>query len=194
MANLSLRKLHRKIAPYIFVPLAITGVTGILFSLSINWLGMEEKTVKLLLDIHQGSYLGNQLRPIYILLLGLGLLGAIVSGVSMIKLKFFGSDRPNRPNTNLDFRAIHRLLAPIFFLPLTVSALTGIAYRLGRSWLGMEKKQAEIFLEIHQGEYFGEFLKPIYVLLVGLGLIGMVVTGINMTGIFRKRRKPEPES
>jgi uncharacterized iron-regulated membrane protein len=157
MANLALRKLHRKIAPYIFVPLVITGLTGILFSISINWLGMEEKTVKFFLDIHQGTYLGNQLRPIYILLLGLGLLGAIVSGVSMIKLKLFGSDRPDRANTKLDVRTIHRLLAPIFFLPLTVSALTGISYRLGRSWLGMEKKQAEIFLEIHQGEYFGDF-------------------------------------
>ena len=68
--------------------------------------------------IHQGEYLGDQIKPIYVLLLGLGLIGMIVSGFTMIRR--FSSDRP--PST-IDVRKIHRLLAPIFFLPLVVSAL-----------------------------------------------------------------------
>ncbi len=86
------------------------------------------------------------------------------------------------------FRKLHRQLAPILFLPLLITATTGILYRLLRSWGGIPKDATEILMVIHQGEYLGDQIKPIYVLLNGLGLIGMLVTGLSMTGIFRKRR------
>ncbi|MBR8826828.1 MAG: hypothetical protein DSM107014_02815 [Gomphosphaeria aponina SAG 52.96 = DSM 107014] len=83
-------------------------------------------------------------------------------------------------------RKLHRRLAPIIFLPFFVTAITGIIYRLGISWFGLSGDAAQILLVIHQGEYLGEQLKPIYVLLNGLGLIAMLVTGIIMSGLFRK--------
>lgn len=75
----------------------------------------------------------------------------------------------------------------IAFLPLFVSAITGIAYRLGRAWFALSSQQASILLRIHQGSYLGNF-KAVYVLLVGLSLLALLITGIQMTGIFRKSR------
>jgi uncharacterized iron-regulated membrane protein len=61
-------------------------------------------------------------------------------------------------------------------------------YRLGEDWFGMSSDASEFLLGIHQGSYFGPFGRSIYVALVGLGLIAMLITGLNLTGIFRKKR------
>ncbi|WP_414625261.1 peptidase [Calothrix sp. CCY 0018] len=82
---------------------------------------------------------------------------------------------------------LHSLLAPVFFLPLFVSVSTGIIYRLGKAWFGLSAQQAQFFMSIHQGSYLGSSLQAIYILLIGLGLLIMLVTGIQMTGIFRSR-------
>ncbi|NES76208.1 MULTISPECIES: hypothetical protein [Okeania] len=86
------------------------------------------------------------------------------------------------------YRKWHRIIAPIVFLPLFLTVITGIGYRLGKSWFGLSSEQAEIFMVIHQGTYLGDDLKPFYVLLNGIGLIFMMVTGITMSGVFRKKR------
>jgi hypothetical protein len=75
------------------------------------------------------------------------------------------------------FRQLHLLVAPIVILPLVVTAFTGVAYRLGRSWLGFSREQAHFLMVLHEGEYLGDTLKPFYVLLNGLGLLWMLITG-----------------
>ncbi|HEY9634638.1 MAG TPA: hypothetical protein V6D14_14590 [Coleofasciculaceae cyanobacterium] len=187
MANLAFRKLHRKVAPIVFLPLALTAFTGIAYRLGESWFGMQGEAANIFMVIHQGEYLGSQLKPIYVLLVGLGLLGMIVTGLTMTRL--FGSSRSARPGTKLDFRKVHRILSPLVFLPLVLSAVSGVIYRLGTSWFGMSSEQAELFMVIHQGEYLGDFFESIYVLLVGLGLLAMLVTGINMTRLFRRSRQ-----
>ncbi|MGL5032635.1 MAG: hypothetical protein ACRC6M_02405, partial [Microcystaceae cyanobacterium] len=77
--------------------------------------------------------------------------------------------------------------APILLLPLFVSASTGVIYRISRAWFNLPKEQVKIFMDIHQGSYLGPSLRVIYVLLVGLGLLVILATGLQMTGIFRKR-------
>lgn len=84
---------------------------------------------------------------------------------------------------------LHRKIAPIIFIPLFLTAFTGIAYRLGRSWMGLSEEKADILLIIHQGEFLGEPLVPIYVLSVGLGLIAMLVTGLTMVRLTQKNVK-----
>ncbi len=184
------RKLHRKTALIIFLPLLISALTGIFYRLGKSWFGMSNQLGNIFMIIHQGEYLGTPLVPIYVLLVGLGLLGMIVTGLSMSGI--FSQNHASQPR-KLNARKVHRILAPIIFLPLTLSAVTGVIYRLGKSWFGMSPQNAAIFLRIHQGSYLGDFFKPIYVLLVGLGLIVMLITGINQTRIFRQPRHPSQD-
>jgi hypothetical protein len=120
------------------------------------------------------------------LLIGFGLFALIGTGIVMIAQKKARGQDILRPK-GFTFRSVHGLLAPILLLPLFVSASTGIIYRISRTWFGLPKEQVEIFMDIHQGNYLGSFLRVIYVLLVGLGLLGILVTGMQMTGLFRKR-------
>ncbi|MGF1521933.1 MAG: PepSY domain-containing protein [Leptolyngbyaceae cyanobacterium] len=71
-------------------------------------------------------------------------------------------------------------MAPLVFLPLFVTVSTGVAYRLGKSWLGLTRDQVHFLMVIHEGEYLGHTLEPIYVLLNGLGLLWMLITGGGM--------------
>ena len=77
----------------------------------------------------------------------------------------------------INFRQLHQKVAPIVLLPLFITALTGVTYRLGKSWFGLSRDQVHFLMVIHEGEYLGHFLEPIYVLLNFLGLIFMLITG-----------------
>lgn len=103
----------------------------------------------------------------------------------MIKLP---SNRPQNQK-KLTPQKFHQILSPIVFLPLLVTAVTGMTYRLGKAWFGMSNEQAAIFLRIHQGTYLGSFWRVVYVFLVGLGLVAMLSTGIRLTGIFPRSRR-----
>ena len=193
MANLQffkshqLWKLHRKIAPIIFIPLFLTAFTGIAYRLGRSWMGLSEEKADILLIIHQGEFLGEPLVPIYVLSVGLGLIAMLVTGLTMVRLTQKKRKNPAK-DSPLNARKVHQILAPILLLPLFLSASTGILSAIGTNWLGVSDESAEFLLTIHQGAYFGSVGKPIYVALIGVGLIAMIVTGINMTGIFRKKR------
>lgn len=180
------RKLHRRIAPILFIPLLLSALTGVAYRLARSWLGMPKDTAKIFMAIHQGTFLGKPLEPVYVSLVGLGLVGLVITGLVMLKTS--RKSTSSKAQSKLTFRRIHSILAPIVFLPLLVSAVTGIAYRVSRSWFGLPEEQVELLMKIHQGSYFGDVGKPIYVLLVGFGLVGMLFTGISMMRIFRKRR------
>jgi hypothetical protein len=177
------RKLHRRIAPILFIPLLLSALTGIAYRLGRNWFDIPDNVANFFMTIHQGEYLGQELVPIYIFLVGAGLIGLIVTGLSMLKLKRQLSNRPSK----LHHRWIHHVTAAIAFFPLAISATTGIAYRLGNSWFGLPPKQSALLLQIHQGSYLGPTLRLIYVLVVGLALIAQLFTGIQMSGILRRR-------
>ncbi|WP_036028448.1 hypothetical protein [Leptolyngbya sp. PCC 6406] len=103
-------------------------------------------------------------------------------------------------------RKFHAALAPIVLLPLLVTVMTGVSYRLGKSWFGLSRDQVHILMTIHEGEYLGPTLEPIYVLLNGLGLLWMMTTGAMMAwqNLTRSRwwrdrqrstpKAPEPEN
>ncbi len=94
----------------------------------------------------------------------------------------------------LHWRKLHRFIAPIIFLPIFLTVITGVSYRLGRSWFKIPKGEgslAETLMMLHQGGFLGDQLKPFYVLLDGVGLIGLLVTGIIMfMNVGKKRRSP----
>ena len=88
------------------------------------------------------------------------------------------------------FRKYHRVLASIVFLPLILTTLTGMATTMTADWhlnLGIPR---DLLLAIHTGEIF--HLQKIYPILNGLGTLGLLITGITMTGIF-KRKPPTQE-
>jgi hypothetical protein len=83
------------------------------------------------------------------------------------------------------FRKYHRILAPIIFLPLILTTITGMAATMTAEWqlnLGISR---HLLLDIHTGEIF--HLQSVYPILNGLGVIGLLVTGISMTGIFKNK-------
>ncbi len=71
----------------------------------------------------------------------------------------------------------HQQLVLIFAAPLLVSALTGIAHRLGRSWLGLSKEFGRAMMTLHEGRYLGSLGSSLYVLIIGLGLLAILATG-----------------
>jgi hypothetical protein len=88
-----------------------------------------------------------------------------------------------------NFRKYHRFIAPILFFPLTLTVLTGMATTMVGEWSLNFGVSRQLLLALHTGEVF--HLETIYPMLNGLGLIGLLVTGISMTGLFsRKKVKP----
>lgn len=182
---MNLRKLHRKTAPILFIPLLLTALTGVAYRIGRSWFGLSDKFGDFMMVLHEGRFLGKPIVPIYVLLVGLGLLGMIVSGVTLIQQrKQAATPQPLKLNE----RRLHQVLAPIAFLPFAVSAITGVFYRLGRAWFSLSDQQAAFLLKIHQGSYLGSTLRPIYVLLVGASLVAMLLTGIQMSEVIRKYR------
>lgn len=81
-------------------------------------------------------------------------------------------------------RNSHAALAPLVLLPLLVTASTGVGYRLLRDWAGLGRDQAHLLMVIHEGEWLKPLLGPeaetVYVLLNGLGLLWMLISGVSM--------------
>ena len=74
-------------------------------------------------------------------------------------------------------RELHRRFAPIVVLPLLVTVLSGVAYRLARDWFGASRDQAHWLMVVHDGEWLGPDLEPVVVLLNAIGLLWMLVSG-----------------
>lgn len=82
------------------------------------------------------------------------------------------------------FRRYHRQIAIVLCLPLFLTVLSGMGYTIADE-LFHQDKLGEFFLRLHTLEIF--HLGEIYPLLNGLGSIGLLITGLSMTSLFRKR-------
>ncbi|NMG21114.1 peptidase [Brasilonema bromeliae] len=82
------------------------------------------------------------------------------------------------------FRKYHRQIAIILCLPLFLTVLTGMAYTILNEWFH-QPELAVFLIKIHSLEVLN--LQGIYPLLNGLGLIGLLITGLSMTGLFGQR-------
>ncbi|MEG3906473.1 peptidase [Microcoleus sp. w2-18bC1] len=86
------------------------------------------------------------------------------------------------------FRKYHRILGLIVALPIALTVLTGMFITILREWpLGIEIS-SRFLLKIHTGEIF--HLQAIYPILNGLGMLGLLVTGLSMSGLFGRRKQP----
>ena len=77
-------------------------------------------------------------------------------------------------------RQFHKSFAPWVFLPLFISALTGLSYRVSKDILGLSRDDVHWLMSLHEGEWLGDNGELIYVILNSLGLIWMLLTGFQM--------------
>lgn len=75
------------------------------------------------------------------------------------------------------FRKLHRRLSPWLFALVAVSSVTGVVFRAGKKWFGMDGQTGQSVMEWHTGEWLGPALSPFYVLLSGASLLFLIVTG-----------------
>ncbi|MEN9221928.1 MAG: hypothetical protein Q6M04_05765 [Thermostichus sp. BF3_bins_97] len=88
----------------------------------------------------------------------------------------------------MTIRKIHRILAPILFLPLVVTVLTGSLYQIA---LLNQNFDYYWLIQIHKGQWGPLNLQAVYPFLNGLGLLVMVATGLSMWLQTRPNRRPK---
>jgi hypothetical protein len=77
-------------------------------------------------------------------------------------------------------RKFHRVLSPGLFVLVATSAVTGVAYRAGKKWFGVDGQTGQSIMEWHTGEWLGPAWSPYYVIVTGLGLLFLIATGLIM--------------
>lgn len=88
------------------------------------------------------------------------------------------------------FRKYHRQIAIIAALPLLVTVISGVGFSIFDEWLHQDEI-AEFLIKLHTFEILG--IGKIYPILNGIGLLGLLVTGFTMTGLFKKRPQPKKD-
>ena len=98
------------------------------------------------------------------------------------------------PSLALRLRRAHATLAPLVLLPLLVTVLSGVTYRVSRDWGGLGRDAAHWLMVLHEGEWLkplvGRHGETVYVLLNGLGLLWMLGTGASM--VWQRIRPARP--
>lgn len=89
---------------------------------------------------------------------------------------------------NRAFRKYHRTLAIVLCLPLLLTVISGVGYSLLDEWFHQDEL-AGAMLKLHTMKFL--HLEGLYPLLNGLGLLGLLVTGISMTSLFKKKSTPK---
>ncbi|WP_392530580.1 peptidase [Nostoc sp. C117] len=90
------------------------------------------------------------------------------------------------------FRKYHRIFGIILSIPLVLTVLTGMLTTVVREWSIGIGVPASFLLSIHTGEIL--HLEGIYPILNGLGLLGLLVTGLSMSGLFGKKTRQNPKN
>ncbi|WP_330483808.1 PepSY domain-containing protein [Tumidithrix elongata] len=85
------------------------------------------------------------------------------------------------------FRKLHRYIALAVCLPLFLTLITGMLITVVQEWQLDIGVKSNLLLRIHTGEIF--HLQAFYPILNGLGLIGLIVTGLSISGLFRKQQR-----
>ncbi|PHX87243.1 MAG: peptidase [Synechococcus sp. Baikal-G1] len=88
-------------------------------------------------------------------------------------------------------RRLHGAVAPLVLAPLLLTVCSGMTYRLLKDWAGLGRDQLHVLMVLHEGEWLGKALEPFYVLLNGLGLLWMLITGASLV-LQRWRQGPRP--
>ncbi|MDD3012247.1 MAG: hypothetical protein PHC34_00905 [Candidatus Gastranaerophilales bacterium] len=75
----------------------------------------------------------------------------------------------------------HRIFGIILFIPLFLTAITGVLAIIFDEVFD-NRALAKLMIEIHTMEILG--IEDIYCIIVGIGMIWLLVTGLVLSGIF----------
>ncbi len=81
------RQFHKALAPWVFLPLFISALTGTLYRISKDLLGYSRDEVHWLMSLHEGEWLGDNGELIYVILNSLGLIWMLITGFQMFSKK-----------------------------------------------------------------------------------------------------------
>lgn len=84
------------------------------------------------------------------------------------------------------FRKYHRGLAIACALPLLLTVITGMLYPIARAL--NQRQLAGSLIHLHTLETIG--LENFFPIINGLGLLGLLITGIYMTRLLQGRSSP----
>ena len=160
------------VAPWLVLPLAVSLATGICYRIGRLWFHLDNDLADRILNLHDGAWLGAWASLAYVLVAGLGLLA----------LAFTGSKLIFKSRAIKGVRFMHRIFGFLLFLPLATSAVTGMAFKVGEEWIGLPDDVLKVLLVVHEGAWLGKTLRPWYVLFIGFGLLGLIVSGLWMAG------------
>lgn len=93
---------------------------------------------------------------------------------------------------NKVFRRSNLNIARVLFIPLLVTAITGILLGSSDRFGGLPPAVDKVLIVIHQGEFLGRKLVPFYVLLMGLGVlvIGLTTSIESRDNLVSPKAKP----
>lgn len=75
----------------------------------------------------------------------------------------------------------HKILGIIFFIPLFLTALTGVLAVIFEE-VFENRELAHLMIEIHTMDILG--IEDIYCVIVGISMLYLLITGLYMSGIF----------
>ncbi len=82
------------------------------------------------------------------------------------------------------FRKYHRWMAIIFSFPLMTTVISGLGCTIASKWLH-QRPISRFLLKVHTLEIFG--FGEFFPIINGIGLVGLLITGVYMSGIFHRR-------
>ena len=85
--NFNSRQFHKTLAPWVFLPLFLSSITGLFYRFSKDLLGFSRDQVHWLMSLHEGEWLGKYGELIYVFLNSLGVLWMLVTGFQMFSKK-----------------------------------------------------------------------------------------------------------
>ena len=172
------RKFHRALALWLLVPLLLTAISGMSYRIGRTWFGISKEAGHKILQFHDGTWLGASFSIGYVIVAGLGLLALVATG-----FYFICSSRSTARHR------WHRVLGMIFMLPLAVTAITGITYKLGKECFGFSEANLKWVMNVHQGTWLGVEARAYYIAIIGSGLLLLAATGLRMAFVKRSAGK-----
>lgn len=164
-------------APWIFLPLAVSAATGICYRAGKAWFGLDGGAGQTVMEYHTGEWVGPGFSIFYVTIAGAGLLFLLGSGLILLRSR--GRAR--------GARLWHRILGGVLLVPLAATAASGVLYKLGREWFGFSEDTSRVLMVIHEGRWLGPELRPIYVCFLGVGLLTLGFFGLRLARFFARR-------